>query len=66
MYNNQRKFRDIGSKAGAKLWWDLLQKSALGQMIQKKARRGTDMVLTLYIALKHVITCIYVHIHILH
>ena len=42
--NNQHKFRDKGNKAGAKLGWDLLQQCSLGELKQKKARRGTDMV----------------------
>ena len=42
--NNQRKFRDKGNKAGAKLGWDLLEKSGLGPIKQKNARRGTDVV----------------------
>lgn len=42
--NNQCKFRDKGNKAGAKLGWDLLQQCSLGELKQKKARHGTDMV----------------------
>ena len=42
--NCQRKFHDKGNKAGAKLGWDLLQKCGLGELKEKKARRGRDMV----------------------
>ena len=43
--NNQHKFRDKGKKAGAKLGWDLLQQCNLGELMETKARRGTDIVM---------------------
>ena len=42
--NNQRKFRDKGNKAGAKRGWALLEQSGLGELKEKRPRRGTDMV----------------------
>ena len=46
--NQQRKFRDKGNKYGAKLGWQLLQQSGLGELQETKARRGTDMVIIYY------------------
>ena len=42
--SGQRKFRERGNKQGAKQGWELLQQAGLGELREKKARRGTDMV----------------------
>ena len=42
--SGQRKFRERGNKQGAKQGWELLQQAGLGELREKKACRGTDMV----------------------
>lgn len=42
--NNLRKFRDKGNKAGAISAWMFLHEEGLGQLVETKARRGTDKV----------------------
>ena len=42
--SGQRKFQEGGNKQGAKQGWELLQQAGLGELREKKACRGTDMV----------------------
>ena len=54
---NQRKFHLKGNKNGAKLGWDLLQHCGLGELKEKKARCGTDMVEHTYVYWLHLWGC---------